>query len=756
MGVRILSEDECADWLVRYEKAATAIENRNVLLQKAAKEIEKKIHIVGATAIEDKLQDGVPDTIYNIGRAGIKLWVLTGDKRETAIEIGYSTKVLNPNMHLTDVADSSEKRVKALVAMEFMRLVKMGKLQQYQRHSLEESGKGFFSSCLAMCSKKYNAKQTELKRLRYKEVRELAERLLHEYTESREGQEELNQKRKTSLITRDSLDFDGGSNTIPAVFNRAQSARDNIISLDGGLSQSLLRSLTIGSVTADKVSGQVNAVVDEDTLSLMSFVPGKSNDVDKIFNKKKRTLLERMFAVDRDVRKGNLVKHLTKQKRAEYYSNFDILPQDSAKDVPDGVNAHVSRAFVIEGSALAYFLDDELLEELLFSVASNCQSVIACRVSPKQKALLVKLVKEFVQPEPVTLAIGDGANDVGMIQEAQVGIGISGLEGQQAVNASDFSIAQFRFLEDLLLIHGRWNFMRLSKSVLFSFYKNAVLAGLLMAYCRVTIYSGTPVFDMWVLSAFNFVCGFPILILGMFDRDLDKEYIKKHPHLYAAGPNNEHMSMRTTVRWIVLVFVHVQVIYYICAAALDPAGATTSAFKGLMSNKNRDDPGDGDGSGIKIFGTTLFIILNWTLGFKVLYESGSIIIGKWPACTCREKVGEGFWSRVGYTWYALVYLSIGFNFFFLYTYQLIGRDGASSFSPFVLVTYHLLHTRAITWVVVAMVTIAATSVDVIGKLFSNMFYPTQAQIHKEIQHFNYKKEKKEAGQNQNIQFHAQV
>ena len=122
----------------------------------------------------------------------------------------------------------------------------------------------------------------------------------------------------------------------------------------------------------------------------------------------------------------------------------------------------------------------------------------------------------------ITLAIGDGANDVGMIQEAHVGIGISGLEGQQAVNASDFAIAQFRFLRELLLIHGRWNFMRMSKVVLFSFYKNAVMVGTMVAFGAKSLYSGTPLYDQWVISMLNFVAGFPILFLGMFDRDLEK------------------------------------------------------------------------------------------------------------------------------------------------------------------------------------------------------------------------------------------
>lgn len=783
LGMRVLTEDECSKWMAEYEKASTSITNRKKLLFEAANAIETKLHIVGATAIEDKLQDGVPETIYNIGRAGIKLWVLTGDKRETAIEIGYSTKVLNPKMHLTDVAGGSEKRAKALIAMEFMRLVKMGKLPQYQKRALQKVDKKsvwkflsdvchssastsrvvsrsmrrfyhsyirtvcgiFFQQRMMVELAKINdeEKQESIDEDKSNQVRQLAENLLEDYLNSPEGREELRFRRKRSLIDTDSLDFDGGAHTVPEVFSRAQSARDSIELQEGHLSQSALRSLSLGSVTADAVGKHPAPVVDEDTLSLMSFVPGQSGPVDQIFNKRKRTLLEKLFAVDRDVRKGMLVKHLTKEKKREYFSSFDILPQDSAKDAPVGVNANVDRALVIEGSALSYFLDNQLLEELLFAVASNCKSVIACRVSPKQKALLVKLVKQFVKPHPVTLAIGDGANDVGMIQEAQVGVGISGLEGQQAVNASDFSIAQFRFLEDLLLIHGRWNFMRLSKTVLFSFYKNAVLAGLLMAYCRASFYSGTPLFDMWVLSAFNFVCGIPIFVFGMFDRDLEKEYVKRNPHLYASGPNNEHMAMRTTSRWIALVLIHVNVIYFLCASALDVGGSMTSYRKGLMSNE--DAPGDGEVGDMKVFGTVVFVVLNWTLGIKVFYESGSIIHGKFPAFTFRKNVGEGFWNRVGYSWYGLIYLSIGFNFFFLYVYQYIGTSGSSSalsFLPFVMVTNHMFHTSTTNWVVISISTIAATSIDVIGKVFSNMFYPTQTQIHKEIQKLQYTPEYK--------------
>ena len=92
--------------------------------------------------------------------------------------------------------------------------------------------------------------------------------------------------------------------------------------------------------------------------------------------------------------------------------------------------------------------------------------MICCRVSPIQKAEVVQMVQESAVGHQISLAIGDGANDVAMIQKADVGVGISGNEGLQAANSSDFAIAQFRFLARLLFVHGAWNYMRVSKVLL--------------------------------------------------------------------------------------------------------------------------------------------------------------------------------------------------------------------------------------------------------------------------------------------------
>lgn len=103
-------------------------------------------------------------------------------------------------------------------------------------------------------------------------------------------------------------------------------------------------------------------------------------------------------------------------------------------------------------------------------IAVQCKAVICCRVTPLQKALVVESMKRA--KSVVTLAIGDGANDVSMIKAAHIGVGISGQEGMQAVLASDYSIAQFRFLERLLLVHGRWSYYRMCKFLRYFFYKN--------------------------------------------------------------------------------------------------------------------------------------------------------------------------------------------------------------------------------------------------------------------------------------------
>ena len=286
LAKRTLTESEYAAWNATYTEAAQSLEKRDEKIAACAEAIEKELELLGATAIEDKLQDGVPGCIEQLMRAGIAVWVLTGDKQDTAINIGQACSLLREDMetHVININD--------LVQLESDRMISKEDFDARGR----EAVKAQIKNGIAMCDDCY------------------------------------------------------------------------------------------------------------------------------------------------------------------------------ARDVDVGV--------VIDGRSLAFALEPELAPDFL-SLGTGCVSVVCCRVSPLQKALVTGLVKDSGK---ITLAIGDGANDVGMIQAAHIGVGISGQEGMQAVMASDFAFAQFRFLERLLLVHGRYNYKRVSRMVTYFFYKNIAFGLTLFAY----------------------------------------------------------------------------------------------------------------------------------------------------------------------------------------------------------------------------------------------------------------------------------
>lgn len=181
------------------------------------------------------------------------------------------------------------------------------------------------------------------------------------------------------------------------------------------------------------------------------------------------------------------------------------------------------------------------LEQELYDLATACQVVICCRVAPSQKANIVSLIKE--KAHEMTLAIGDGANDVPMIQKAHVGVGISGQEGRQAVMSSDFSMGQFRFLRKLLLVHGHWNYQRLSYMVLYNFYRNAVFVMMLFWYILHTAFSPSSAIFDWNLMFYSLVyTSIPTIVVGIWDKDIGRKTLLNCPPLYGAGQRGENYN----------------------------------------------------------------------------------------------------------------------------------------------------------------------------------------------------------------------
>ncbi|RHY97672.1 hypothetical protein DYB35_006256 [Aphanomyces astaci] len=234
---------------------------------------------------------------------------------------------------------------------------------------------------------------------------------------------------------------------------------------------------------------------------------------------------------------------------AELLSQVAVLCKEGSS-----ADEFVDVALVIDGDSLIHALRGSCRTALL-EFSQLCKAVIACRVSPGQKAEMVALIKDNI-PGVRTLAIGDGANDVPMIQEAHVGVGISGQEGLQAVNASDYAIARFSFLGRLILVHGRWNYMRMSQLVLYMFYKNIMLTAAQYTYTWMSGFSGQKFFLESIVQLYNVLfTSYPILCLAILDQDVHDTMAVNFPKLYVAGPQNDLLNAAVFSAWVASALV---------------------------------------------------------------------------------------------------------------------------------------------------------------------------------------------------------
>lgn len=204
-------------------------------------------------------------------------------------------------------------------------------------------------------------------------------------------------------------------------------------------------------------------------------------------------------------------------------------------------------SLVVDSQSLNFLLT-ELRNEFL-EIGRVCASVIVCRAEPLQKAQVVALMKKGTGE--ITLAIGDGANDVSMIQEAHIGVGIWGEEGSQAARNSDFSLHQFKHLARLVIIHGRYNMLRTALMVEFSFYKNLAMFIVQYWFAFYCNFSSNSFYDDWVMAAFNTILlSAPPLSLAFFEKDLQESAIIHHPESYIELRNGLYFTRKTFARWM--------------------------------------------------------------------------------------------------------------------------------------------------------------------------------------------------------------
>lgn len=177
------------------------------------------------------------------------------------------------------------------------------------------------------------------------------------------------------------------------------------------------------------------------------------------------------------------------------------------------------KALMIEGNDLTPIIGNELCEIELANLAKYCEAVVCCRLLPIQKAEVVRIVR--VRLNKITLSIGDGANDVPMIKTAHIGVGLFGEEGMGAVQASDYALPEFRMLWRLLLVHGRWNYIRISEMILYFFYKNMLFTMPQFIFAFYCGFSGQTIFDDIYISLYNlFFTSLPLVVRAVLEQDV--------------------------------------------------------------------------------------------------------------------------------------------------------------------------------------------------------------------------------------------
>ncbi|XP_034472118.1 probable phospholipid-transporting ATPase IF isoform X2 [Drosophila innubila] len=265
-------------------------------------------------------------------------------------------------------------------------------------------------------------------------------------------------------------------------------------------------------------------------------------------------------------------------------------------------------ALLIDGKSLAVALADAPTE--FRDVAVKCTAVLCCRLSPLQKSEVVALIKSSNENYN-TASIGDGANDVSMIQEAHVGIGIMGREGRQAARCADFAFAKFCMLKRLLLVHGHYHSVRLSFLVLYFFYKNILFMGIMFLFQFHTLFSSSSVYDSLFLTLYNVIyTSLPILFISLTEKPYTEEKLMKNPKLYKKNTDNKQLHWPYFLMWTIFAVYHSVIIFYFAYCMF--------SFNNVILN-------GGQTAAFSCFGTLLIwavvIIVNLKLWLESMYLS---------------------------------------------------------------------------------------------------------------------------------------
>eukprot|EP00475_Leptophrys_vorax_P021255 TRINITY_DN28972_c0_g4_i1.p1 TRINITY_DN28972_c0_g4~~TRINITY_DN28972_c0_g4_i1.p1 ORF type:complete len:1066 (-),score=293.24 TRINITY_DN28972_c0_g4_i1:1463-4660(-) len=248
---------------------------------------------------------------------------------------------------------------------------------------------------------------------------------------------------------------------------------------------------------------------------------------------------------------------------ADNEKGVEIILDDIIKDYHIGTSDFNKKEFlamVIDGFSMEIAVTK--LHHKFMQVFLVCSTIVCNRATPSQKALIVQTVKTDMKK--MCLAIGDGANDVSMIQTAQVGVGIQGKEGAQAALTADFVIHRFRHLTRLIFVHGRYSYLRATRVVTFQFYKNTFFPMPMFWYSIFSGYTSQPLYDSYILTLFNVIfTGLPPITVGWHEKDISEATAMLHPQEFAMFRKHRRFSLKQYGAWMALALFHSVLTYFV-------------------------------------------------------------------------------------------------------------------------------------------------------------------------------------------------
>ena len=419
IAYRKINNEDYTSWVNKLYEDELNIEDKKILINKLYDIIENDLTLLGGTVVEDKLQEKVPETIKELKNAGIKIWILTGDKLDTAKNIGYSSNLLSEQEKLFILMNDKD--------------ISVHESYKEMNTFYEE-----FQEFIIFLVKKYN--------------------LSPKYLKKKNNNDEKVSKYKSNEIINNQSD------------NQSE------------------------------------------------------NNSNKSFN-------------------------------------FEIFNELIERQIIEPFS------IIIEAPILNGIFKDEEMTRNFLKIAYYSNTVICCRVSPSQKSQIIQKMKNF-DKNTITLAVGDGSNDVSMIMEADIGIGIHGEEGMSAVQASDFAIGEFQLLKRLLFAHGRTNLYRISKMIIYFFYKNFVFSISQFYYASRCLASGQTIIDDWYITCYNLVfTAFPLCVRAVTDSDIDLNDENKSPKnlalLYKENRDKYNLFTFKRLIWNFIKGMMISFIFYV-------------------------------------------------------------------------------------------------------------------------------------------------------------------------------------------------